>query len=116
MSDEKILTETELDALFRDMSAAGGDIPDSLVSRIVADADTLALDRQPKNDFGLSLSDHIKSWFQIARLATLGIAATIGLWVGYAPPSNIVDFYPLGQESITVNDFLFSIDAILEEG
>ena len=116
MVDEKNLTEQQLDDLFTEAGARPGAMPDALFSRIVADADANAMARPRRIGLGEWLGGFVGDWFQVARVATLGLATAAGVWVGYAPPSGLADFNPIGQEEFGVNDFLFSIDAILEEG
>lgn len=94
------VTDTELDALFDTARAAPPKVPDALMARVVADAQTL----QPRARIGW------RGWLNgvggVPALGGLITATCVGFWFGVAPPDSLPDLggLALGYDSSIVAD------------
>lgn len=126
MTDNKNLSDAELEQLFEEMAASNPVPTTDLVARIIADADGVMNDRATgviavQKPLGLrqrlaSFLSGIGGWPAVAGLATATVA---GIWIGYAPPSSVSDLassYISTDVSYDIGDYIPSFDLLSVEG
>mgnify|MGYP000091341386 CR=1 FL=1 len=125
MTDDKRLTDAELDSLFAE-AAKTGPVPSAdLLARVMADADDvvdaravaqIAPTAKPRGWLAALLAP-IGGWPAMAGLATATVA---GVWIGYSPPESVSGFaddYLAGNIlTYDLGDYLPSYDMISDEG
>ena len=85
MTDDKEMTDTDLEAIFDAARAHPPDVPEQLMKRVVADAAT----HQPGRSGWARLFDMLGGLPGLGGMAT---ATCVGIWIGVAPPTNVPDF------------------------
>lgn len=125
MTDDKEMTDAELDRLFAEASDAGAVPSADLLARVMADADAVADARDApqtppapvRRGWLESLLGVIGGWPAMAGLATATVA---GVWIGYSPPEAVSGFaedYLSGSVlTYDLGDYLPSYDMISDEG
>ena len=102
------------DAFLDDMFAAARDadtsVPDHLLDRVVADAALVPRAPAPESLWS-SLISAIGGWPALGGVAMAGL---IGVWVGFAPPSQIETFAADVLGTTTSVSFLDEYDTFLE--
>ena len=78
------MTDTDLEALFDAALVDAPTVPDALMARVIADANSM----QPKRSFWSSLMDALGGLPALGGLVT---ATCVGVWLGVAPPSDLPD-------------------------
>jgi len=125
MVDRERFDEDTLNALLAQAARDGPEPSIGLLTRIMADADTVAAETEqapraaPKVQviarWRLVLAA-IGGWPALAGLAT---AAVAGLWLGVAPPSGLQSMTGAltgTTDSFDLGDFMPSFDNLLDEG
>jgi hypothetical protein len=120
MTDNKIPTDTEMDALFAEAAHAAPTPSAELLKRIVADADTVGAARQssttrPRRGLFETLVASLGGWPAVAGLAT---AAVVGIWIGYVAPDTLNELTGPSQTTGTyeLGDLIPAFDFAGQEG
>ncbi|MGJ8585407.1 MAG: dihydroorotate dehydrogenase [Marinosulfonomonas sp.] len=125
MTDDRKLTDAELDSLFTEATDAAPVPSADLLARVMADADAVVdaratAQKSPapvQSGWLKAILAPIGGWPAMAGLATATVA---GVWIGYSPPESVSGFAEdyLSGSLLTydLGDYLPSYDLISDEG
>ncbi len=99
MTDDKMMSDDALEALFEEARANPPAVPEGLMTRVAADAEWM----QPRRS---SWRDWLANLGGLPGLGGLITASCVGFWLGVAPPEGIPDLAGsvLGAEILLEED------------